>query len=136
MRVVLDTNVLVAALLNPDRGPARALNMVLNGELRLLYDNRILFEYQDVLSRERFGFPVEDVHPLLDFIEQAGEYISATPVEEALEDTDDTPFFEVAISGRADYLVTCNKRHFPKEPRVVTPTELLQSVRRDRKAQE
>ena len=47
-RIVHDTNVLVAALLHPDRKPARVVALVFDGQLHLLVDERILaeqFEY-------------------------------------------------------------------------------------------
>ena len=45
MKVVVDTNVIVSALLNPNGPPAKILSLILNGKAKLLYDNRILFEY-------------------------------------------------------------------------------------------
>ena len=53
MKIVLDTNVLVSSLLNPDGSPAKILNLILSEKIILLYDNRILNEYYDVLKREK-----------------------------------------------------------------------------------
>jgi len=41
-RIVLDTNVLVSAFLNPAGAPAQVLTLLLAGELKLLFDERIL----------------------------------------------------------------------------------------------
>lgn len=72
MKIVLDTNVLVSSLLNPDGSPAGVLKLLLNGRIIMLYDNRILGEYLAVLSREKFGFRREWIDPLIDFIRQDG----------------------------------------------------------------
>jgi uncharacterized protein len=125
MNIVLDTNVLVSGLINPDGNPAKILNMVLNGEIILLYDIMILDEYRQVLRRDKFGFPEDIVEPFLDFI--AGEGISVTPNPTSIKfkDEDDKKFYEVAISGNADYLITGNKIHFPREKTIISPTEFL-----------
>ena len=49
-RIVLDTNVLVSAFLNPSGAPAQLLTLVLAGELKLLFDDRILAGYADPLA--------------------------------------------------------------------------------------
>ena len=53
MNVVVDTNVLVSGLINPDGNPARILNMILNSNLTVLFDERILSEYRNVLKKEK-----------------------------------------------------------------------------------
>jgi predicted nucleic acid-binding protein len=44
MKIVLDTNVIVSALLNSHGVPAQILGLVLNGTIKIIYDNRILEE--------------------------------------------------------------------------------------------
>jgi putative PIN family toxin of toxin-antitoxin system len=53
MKVILDTNIIVSALLCPQGLPAKILNLVLSGSAIIVYDNNIIAEYMDVLSRER-----------------------------------------------------------------------------------
>lgn len=125
MRAVLDTNVIVSALLNPSGSPASVLTLVLRGTVTLLIDNRILFEYADVLRREKFSFPRRAVDPLLDFFKPSTLYVSASLTSAKLPDEDDRPFYEVAVSGDADYLITGNKSHFPRKPIVVSPKQFL-----------
>lgn len=111
MRFVLDTNVLVSALLNPRGAPAGVLNTVLSGK------------------RARFGFPDEIVAPLLEFIGEAGEFVTAEPIAKPFRDSDDKPSFEVALSGNASYIVTGNLSHFPKHRMVITPRGFLEKLR-------
>lgn len=51
MRIVLDTNVLVSGLLGVYTYPARMMDMVVLGRLKCVYDDRIMMEYREVLSR-------------------------------------------------------------------------------------
>ena len=125
MTVVLDTNVLVSALINPTGVPAAVLSLVLNGKLTVCYDNRILDEYREVLSRQRFHFKKSLILQLLDYIRQAGEFVAAEPLRIASVSEDDRMFYEVAMTGKAAYLITGNKRHFPSEDIVRTPKEFV-----------
>lgn len=125
MRIVLDTNVIVSALLNPSGAPAAVLNMLLRESVTLLLDNRILFEYSDVLRRNKFRFPTYAIDVLLDFIRAFAQFVVAAPTAIKLQDEDDRPFYEVALSGGADYLVTGNRRHFPGKAIIVTPKRFL-----------
>ena len=72
-------------------------------------------EYQEVLSRPKFHFPPELVTQLLDAIIFSGKKISANRISTQFPDPDDLPFVEVAISAQADFLITGNHVHFPKE---------------------
>ena len=129
MRIVLDTNVLVAALLNPRGVPASILNAILEENVGLIVDDRILHEYRYVLQRPRFGFPKNTVTALMDFFEHHGEYVAAGPTSEAISDPDDVPFYEVAIAGNAEYLVTGNAKHFPAVSQVVLPADFIAILR-------
>ena len=123
--VVVDTNVLVSGLINPGGSPAKILNMILNGEIIILHDSRIIEEYRKVLTREKFGFSDEDVYNLVEFLFNEGIQVTPNPVKQKFTDIHDEKFFEVAVSGNADFLVTGNKRHFPKEDFIVNAAEFL-----------
>jgi len=129
VRIVLDTNVLISGTLNPNGFPGTVLNAVLEGEVVVLVDDRILFEYRDVLLRPKFSFPLDYVQSVLEFFEHEGDYITAGPASDIVVDSDDVPFFEVAVAGPADYLVTGNERHFPDKPFVVSPKEFVSILR-------
>ncbi|MDP2755681.1 MAG: putative toxin-antitoxin system toxin component, PIN family, partial [Nitrospirota bacterium] len=68
MNIVLDTNVLVAGLLSPFGPCGEIVRMVSSGELILLFDARILSEYDEVLRRPKFKFEEEKVVALLYYI--------------------------------------------------------------------
>lgn len=114
MRIVLDTNVLVSGLLTPHGPPGRLVDLLLAGEVTLIYDDRILSEYHEVLERPRFDFNPGEVEDVLELFATEGEAVTAPPLAVELPDLDDLPFVEVAAAGRADALVTGNLRHYPE----------------------
>lgn len=129
MKIVLDTNVLVAGLLTPF-GPCGAIvRMVSSGDLTLCLDARILSEYNEVLRRPKFRFEPDKVAPLLDYVEHSGEIAASSPLPAPLPDPDDQPFLEVALAGPAACLVTGNHAHFPAKHcqgvKVLSPSEFL-----------
>ena len=133
MRVVLDTNVLVQALISA-HGPANTLvGLALTRSFDLLVDERIREEYEDVLTRTRLRLPRSDVQHLLRRIDVVAVPISPGALPGGMKgypDVDDVIFLEAAVSGRAQALVTTNLRHFPVSLRhgiiVLPPVEFVQ----------
>lgn len=124
LKAVIDTNILVSALLSPSGSPAKVLDHVLNGNIVMCYDSRMITEYQIVLLRPEFGFDKKSVRQIIDFIVHSGISIVPVPVSENFEDEDDKVFYEVARTAGA-YLVTGNKKHFPDEPEIIEPQKFL-----------
>jgi len=129
MKIVLDTNVLVAGLLTPFGPCGDIVRMVSSGNLTLCIDSRVLSEYREVLERPKFNFDHDKIAAILDYIEHHGWIVASTPLLLSLPDPDDEPFLEIAVSGGADYLVTGNFVHFPPElcqgAKVVSPADFL-----------
>ncbi|MDR2444773.1 MAG: putative toxin-antitoxin system toxin component, PIN family [Spirochaetaceae bacterium] len=133
MKVVIDTNVIVSALMNTNGTPAKILSLILNGKVKILYgkvkilyDNRIIFEYIDVLSREDFGFDIEIISDIIDYIMTEGEYVNSEYMNIEFIDEADKKFYEVHKSGEAQYLITGNIKHFPKENAIIIPKSFLE----------
>jgi putative PIN family toxin of toxin-antitoxin system len=132
MRVVLDTNVLVSALLVQGSVPDRLLELAVAGRFTLMIDSRVVAEYHDVFQRPEFGFDPSRIAHVLAVLEQA-EWIVAEPLSLTLPDPSDQPFVEVAITGGADAIVTGNVRHF-RFPggrlaiSVLTPRQMLDAL--------
>ena len=126
MKILLDTNIIVSALLSPQGLPAKIFNLVLNGNMTLIYDNNILAEYIDVLGREHLKINRELAGVVLDFIRKDGEFKIAIPQKKHLIDEDDRMFYELFKSADVDYFVIGNKKHFPKEKGIVTAREFME----------
>lgn len=137
MRIVLDTNVLVSGLLSPHGPPARIVELVAAGALRLCHDSRIIAEYSEVLAQPRFRFDQELVADLLSQIEADRDLVVAMVLPMVLLDADDMMFVEVAVTGRAGWIVTGNQRHFAAArglgAQAISPRGLLDRLREERR---
>ena len=125
---VIDTNVIVSALLDHDResNPSLILDDILSGIITPLYNDEILSEYRDVLSRDKFPFVESDIENTLNLFLEKGVKIDITvPVEETFADLDDKVFYEVTMSSDGAYLVTGNIKHFPVKANVITPSQMV-----------
>ena len=127
IHAVIDTNVLVSALLakSEDSSVIKLIDAVLNGKIIPLFNNEIIAEYTEVLSRPKFKFDKEIRELLVERIVFLGEDADRTAYPESLPDEDDRVFYEVALGTDDAYLVTGNLKHFPKTPIVVTPAQML-----------
>ena len=117
MKIVLDTNVLVSGLLGLYSYPARIIDMLTIGRLQCVYDDRIMAEYREMLSRPKFQSVIsgKERQYILDYLAHAGLHVVAEPlgkVISAIPDPDDVIFVEVAVAGDAEFIITGNVKHF------------------------
>ena len=129
---VIDTNVLVSALLSlhSDASTVQVIRSISENGICPLYNKEILAEYKDVLHRAKFSFPSKAVASILNLIKTIGLNSNRVSSSEDFPDSQDVVFYEVALSKEDAYLVTGNKKHFPKTPIVVTPAEMLEILQR------
>ena len=126
---VIDTNVLVSALLRGSSVSGIILREALTGRIIPLLNDGILEEYRDVLTRRKFRFDRSAVEVLISGIIKRGVFVDAEPVEETVIDPDDAIFYEVVMERRSEgeaYLITGNIKHFPVKHFIVTPREMLE----------
>ena len=128
---VIDTNVLVSAMLKWNSVPGNVMELVFTGSIILVYNSEILKEYREVLSRPKFHFVEDIVDDVLEGLENRGISIEAETVDIVLPDPKDRVFYEVVLEERKTeeaYLVTGNIKHFPVETFIVTPRKMLDIV--------
>lgn len=83
--------------------------------------------HRAVLYRDKFHLKSEDIELAIHTITETGLNLARTPVPGGkFPDPNDVVFYEVKMSKDDAYLVTGNIRHFPKEPSVVTPKEMVE----------
>jgi uncharacterized protein len=133
MRLVVDTNVLVAGLLSRSGPPGWIVEAILSGEIEPAYDAAIRAEYQDVPARRELSLEPSRVALILDVIDRFGFEVAAPPPwSETLPDPDDEPFLAVAAALGCS-LVTGNLRHFPAKARggvtVLSPRQFVDGLR-------
>lgn len=129
---VIDTNVLVSALIatKKESHPLTVLANVFAGTITPLFNDEIISEYRDVLSREKFHLDPADIEDAINAFLRYGLNLERTEVKgEVFPDPKDVVFYEVKMSKEYAYLVTGNMKHFPKNPLVVTPAEMVDILR-------
>ncbi|HWY21593.1 MAG TPA: putative toxin-antitoxin system toxin component, PIN family [Candidatus Acidoferrum sp.] len=129
IRVVLDTNVIVSAHLNSEGYERSVLDLALSGKLRMFVSEAILREYESVLRRPKFRLNTLHVSRSLRLVRAAARVVAPYGQLNVAREPGDNRFLECAEAAKADYLVTGNKRHFPKQWRqtlIVNARELLE----------
>lgn len=131
-RAVIDTNVVYAGLYSASGASYRILCLIQQGHVKPLLSTTLLFEYEDVLKRNRdlLGLSDRDVEDVLDGLCSRGEcrriHFLWRP---QLADPKDDHILELAVAGRGADIVTHNVRDFGQAAnfgiRVVRPRELL-----------
>lgn len=133
---VVDTNVLISALLSKDglSNPAIIIREVVRGSIKAITNRRILEEYEAVINRPKFKFPKEIVAPILEILKKDSLKLEPTKIniEFNFPDSTDIVFYEVKMSKKGSFLITGNKKHFPNEPEVVTPTEMVEILKNNK----
>ena len=128
--VVIDTNVIVSALITkkPNAATTRVLELALMGEIVLLYDQDVLDEYLEVLTRKKFKLKEDSIQYIIKTITINGIDTLRTSFLEDMPDEDDRVFYELSLSEPDSLPITGNSKHFPRTPRVVSPSEFLRII--------
>jgi uncharacterized protein len=128
IRLVLDTNILVSANINDEGLEALIVSLGLNKKVQLVVSEPILKEYEQVFLYPRLKFLPREIDGFLARLRSASILAAPTHTVSASPDEPDNRFLECAEAAGADFLVTGNKRHFPKRwksTQVVNARELL-----------
>lgn len=132
---VIDTNVIVSAMLKSDSIPAQVFREVVAGNIDILVNEDILEEYLEVLSRPKFHFSLNAVKDLIDELKNQAIFVDALETDECIPDPDDAVFYEVVMGAKKKndaYLVTGNLKHFPEKTFIVTPREMMEIINKNR----
>src|ERR1700722_16761408 len=110
---VLDTNVVVSALLRLDGPPGLVLRLALDGRVRCFISEALLAEYENVLGRTELNLSVGVTKTTLRRMRRT--FTTVVPARRVVvsSDSEDNKVLECALEARADYIVTGNLRHFP-----------------------
>jgi putative PIN family toxin of toxin-antitoxin system len=130
MKVVLDTNIIVSALLSSYGNPATILDMFFNDEIQAYYSDNILAEYKDVLSRPALYIKPEKAKRFFEVLRDTGTSIEPTVSNIPLPDEDDRVFYDTARQSDA-ILITGNIKHYPAENHIMTPREFIDMLNPD-----
>ncbi|MCL1819283.1 MAG: putative toxin-antitoxin system toxin component, PIN family [Oscillospiraceae bacterium] len=126
IRVVIDTNILVSALWSDD-GNASAIIKMMPSNIIPVFNDFILEEYTEVLSRPKFAFSVHKRESLLAKMKDYGESITPEKSDIPMSDETDRIFYDTAMAIGA-ILITGNIKDYPNESFIMTPAEFLQKT--------
>lgn len=140
MKLVLDTDVIVAGLRSPEGASAALLRNIIEGKGTLLLSVPLILEYEAVcqLAEHRLatGLSLSDVDvfvsTLVDIAQPVEVHFRWRPM---LRDPGDEMVLETAVNGQADALVTFNRRDYGEAPAlfgidILLPKEALRKVRK------
>lgn len=124
---VIDTNVLVSALItrNHDSATVKVFRHLLRNDVTPLYNETIISEYREVLSRGKFQISNDVIERLISFFREKGINADGVHTDIAMPDESDRVFYEISLSKEDSFLVTGNLKHYPVAPRIVSPSEFL-----------
>jgi putative PIN family toxin of toxin-antitoxin system len=131
LKLVVDTNVVISALLKPESNPALIMSLILRGDCRLCVTEKIFSEYEEVSGRGKFK--KLDQASLREFLStlrsKALWVVPKVTIDGMTKDPEDNAFLECALESKADFLITGNIHHFPAEKfrrtSIVTPAEFI-----------
>ncbi len=139
MRLVLDTDVMVAAVRSPTGASAALLEAALDRKITLVANVALVLEYEAVCARAEHlaaaGLTMKQLGDFLDAVAALVEPIESHFIwRPQLRDASDEMVLEAAVNGRADAIVTFNHRDFGSSPlgfgiAVLLPSEALRSLK-------
>ena len=119
-KCVLDTNVILSAVLSYSGYPAKIFDAVADKSIKIYISEEIVSEYKDVLSREYFKISKDKVGRTINIIRKLGIMIVHEISDFPMKDESDRIFFDAAQSAET-WLVTGNVKHYPKKDFIITP---------------
>ena len=113
VRVVLDTNILISALITRNTPPDKLYQAWLRGEIELVISDAQVAEIYDVLSRPRLRrfLDADEADAIAENIATRALVITELPVVNVSPDPKDNPVLASAIAGKAELIVSGDKKH-------------------------
>jgi len=138
MRIVFDTDVMVAGIRSPEGASQRLLRLALTEQCRLLISVPLVVEYEAVMTRAEHltasRLSVKDVESLLDAVVSVAEPVRLAFLwRPQLKDPADDMVLETAVNGGADILATFNQKDFGRNAmkfgiRIARPGDVLAAL--------
>lgn len=139
MKILLDTNVLVAGLRSPQGASAALLKRVLAGKIQPVASVPLFLEYEAVLLRpEHLRAAQLDKPAVVNFLDVFAGFVEPAEIfylwRPQLKDANDDMVLEAAVNGQVDVIVTFNTADFSGVAqqfnlKVMLPNEFLKELR-------
>ena len=129
IRIVIDTSVLVSAVISPNGPNARMFDLVSGGTVRPYLSDAVLAEYYDVFEHKHLNhLDKRRIARLRGLLEALGVKVKSPGRLKISSDETDNRVYECAYAAKAHYIVTENTEDFPrpyKYTKIVTARQLL-----------
>ncbi len=135
MKIVIDTNVLFAALKSSQGASYKLISLLPSKRFSIAISVPLIIEYEDVLKRGKLPASIteKEIGDFIDFFCYIGDqqdiFFLWRPF---LPDPSDDLVLEVAVAGSCDAIITYNKRHFKNVKkfglRILDPKEFLTEI--------
>lgn len=141
IRAVIDTSILIRALIKPRGTVGPILHALRDAEYQLVYSDPLLAELVDVLARPRlakkYGVTTEDVATVLSLILLRGEPVLSARRIDACRDPKDNMVLEAAVAGQVDFIVSGDKDLLTLSPfegiPILSPAAFLRRLASERR---
>ena len=135
-KVIIDTNVLVSALIQRNYPNFILYNYVLENLVEVCISDDLFGEYLEVLNRPKFSKYsdfVNNAEIVLSQIETRATKFYPTRLFDIIEDNADNRLLELAVDSKADFIITGNTNDFKMSEfqgtKIVTPKEYWDNYR-------
>lgn len=121
--IVVDTNIIVSALLSPNGTAFEFMTKVLDGEYTVLVCEEIFQEFEEVLRRDKFRLSEDIVSYILNWFISNALWVEPRQSCVSMPDEKDRIFYDIAKSCKAK-LITGSFKHYPVDECVTALWEL------------
>lgn len=114
-RIVIDTNVIISALLSSNGSAARFMGDVFDEKFEVIITESILKEYEDVMKRPKFKIDEDIIQFVLGWMHENALFVEVDEEDypkDEMPDSEDAVFY-VAARCTGALLVTKNIKHYP-----------------------
>nr|VFJ43562.1 MAG: putative toxin-antitoxin system toxin component, PIN family [Candidatus Kentron sp. FM]VFJ55056.1 MAG: putative toxin-antitoxin system toxin component, PIN family [Candidatus Kentron sp. FM]VFK07180.1 MAG: putative toxin-antitoxin system toxin component, PIN family [Candidatus Kentron sp. FM] len=111
-RLVIDTNIYISALLNGNGNPARLI-VYAGRNAELVFSDETMRELREVIRRPKFRFylSIDAIDGFIKWTESKAKIVCPEKLHAISRDKKDNKFIDAAIAGKADFIVSGDKRH-------------------------
>lgn len=131
MKVVLDTNILVSALVYGGN-PQDLLELVIVKQIKGVTSLPLVVELIEILTK-KFSFTPEKVYQIEEKIKKSFEFIHPIKALDIVRDKDDNRVLEAAVEGGCDFIITGDQDLLDlgkyKKIKIVTPAQFLEELK-------
>jgi putative PIN family toxin of toxin-antitoxin system len=132
MRIVLDTNIFISAVLGGRLGVI--VDEWKAGKFTLIITDAIAREYLDVINRPKFRIPENEIITTTDYLLQTAEFVTTQEeISVIIADPTDNKFLEAAVAGKANLIVSGDRhllelKSFREVP-IITAREFITQLK-------